>query len=44
MDMLEIPVSGAGFDLKGYHFEVMDMDGMKVDKVLVKKLSPEIDK
>lgn len=30
-----IPKAGDGFDWGGYHFEVMDMDGMRVDKVLV---------
>ncbi len=33
-----IPVSGASFRLEGYVFEVVDMDGPKVDKVLVRKL------
>lgn len=32
-----IPISGASFSLGGYIFEVVDMDGARVDKVLVKK-------
>lgn len=33
-----IPTAGEGFDLLGWRFEVMDMDGMRVDKVLVSKI------
>jgi putative hemolysin len=33
-----IPASGDSFTWKGIHFEVMDMDGYRVDKVLVKRL------
>jgi len=31
----EIPKAGDHFDLAGYHFEVMDMDGFRIDKVLI---------
>lgn len=32
-----IPKTGAKFDFDGYEFEVMDMDGRRVDRVLVSK-------
>jgi putative hemolysin len=31
----EIPKAGDHFDLAGYRFEVMDMDGFRIDKVLI---------
>ncbi len=31
----EIPEVGTSFDWQGFHFEVVDMDAMRVDKVLV---------
>lgn len=33
-----IPTAGDSFNLLGWRFEVMDMDGMRVDKVLVSKI------
>lgn len=37
-----VPESGEHFELEGYRFEVMDMDGHRVDKVLVTpKAEPE---
>jgi putative hemolysin len=36
-----LPVEGDKFDWHGYSFEVMDMDGRRVDKLLVTKLEPE---
>ena len=33
-----IPVSGQTFDWKGWRFEVIDMDGRRVDKILVRSL------
>jgi len=36
-----IPRSGNHFDWDGYRFEVVDMDGHRVDKVLIKPLAPE---
>jgi putative hemolysin len=36
-----VPVSGDSFESDGYRFEVMDMDGKRVDKVLVTPLPPE---
>lgn len=32
-----VPVTGDTFELQGYRFEVVDMDGKRVDKVLVSK-------
>jgi putative hemolysin len=37
----EIPRTGNHFEWGGYRFEVVDMDGRRVDKVLVTKLPPE---
>jgi putative hemolysin len=31
----EVPATGQGFDWDGYRFEVVDMDGRRIDKVLV---------
>jgi putative hemolysin len=33
-----IPITGDSFEWSGLHFEVVDMDGHRVDKVLVKRL------
>jgi len=33
-----VPVTGDTFETEGYQFEVMDMDGKRVDKVLVTKV------
>ncbi len=35
-----LPETGEGFSLRRWHFEVVDMDGRKVDKVLVAPLRP----
>ena len=36
MDNLgRVPAAGDSFDWKGYTFEVLDMDGRRVDKVLI---------
>jgi putative hemolysin len=37
----EVPHPGDRFDWGGFRFEVMDMDGRRVDKVLVTPLPPE---
>jgi len=37
-----IPISGQHFDWKDWHFEVMDMDGRRVDKILVKRQQPKV--
>lgn len=35
-----IPEAADHFEWNGYHFEVMDMDGNRIDKILVKALPP----
>lgn len=35
-----IPASGEHFDWGGFRFEVMDMDGHRVDKVLITRIDP----
>ncbi|MCU0539147.1 MAG: hemolysin family protein [Desulfobacterales bacterium] len=35
-----IPTSGERFDWGGFRFEVVDMDGHRVDKVLVRRIDP----
>ncbi len=39
-----IPISGESFTWEGYRFEVVDMDGPYVDKVLVRTLTDENEK
>jgi putative hemolysin len=34
-----IPKTGAKFTYGGYNFEVVDMDGRRVDRVLVSKIA-----
>jgi putative hemolysin len=36
----EIPKTGAYFDYNGYRFTVVDMDGNRIDKLMVKKIEP----
>lgn len=36
-----VPKSGEGIEWNGFSFEVADMDGARIDKVIVKKLQPE---
>ncbi len=36
----EIPISGQAFDWENFRFEVVDMDGRRVDKVLVQPVTP----
>ncbi len=38
-----IPISGDQFEVAGWHLEVMDMDGRRVDKVLVSRVEPASD-
>lgn len=40
-ELERIPKSGEKFDWKGFQFEIIDMDGHRIDKVLV-KISPEL--
>ncbi len=35
-----VPTTGDSFEFHGYRFEVVDMDGKRVDKVLVSRLPP----
>jgi putative hemolysin len=36
-----IPKTGAKFTYDGFEFEVVDMDGRRVDRVLVTQIEPE---
>jgi putative hemolysin len=36
----KIPTEGETFTVSGYRFEIMDMDGNRVDKVLVSRITP----
>jgi magnesium and cobalt exporter, CNNM family len=38
-----VPVTGDSFETDGYRFEVVDMDGKRVDKVLVSKLEKNVE-
>jgi putative hemolysin len=38
LQMGRVPVTGDAFEYEGYRFEVVDMDEMRVDKVLVSKI------
>ena len=40
-ELEHIPVTGEIFDWRGFDFEIIDMDGQRIDKLLV-KISPEI--
>ncbi len=33
----KIPETGEKFDFNGYHFEIVDLDGKRIDKVIIKK-------
>jgi putative hemolysin len=35
MELQKIPVTGDSFDWDGYRFEIVDMDGPRIDKILV---------
>ena len=37
----KLPVEGESFDEQGWRFEVVDMDGRKIDKLLVSELQPK---
>ena len=36
----KVPVAGDHFERQGFRFEVVDMDGQRIDKVLVVALAP----
>jgi putative hemolysin len=38
-----IPAPGDHFEWDGLRFEVMDMDGLRIDKILVEKLPPDLE-
>ena len=40
-ELEHIPLTGESFEWRGFHFEVIDMDGQRIDKVLV-KISEEL--
>lgn len=40
-ELKRIPATGDRFEWRGFHFEIIDMDGKRIDKVLV-KISEEI--
>jgi putative hemolysin len=42
-ELKRIPVTGDTFDWRGFQFEIVDMDGQRIDKVLV-KISDELRK
>jgi putative hemolysin len=37
-----IPVAGQFFEWNNYHFEVVEMDGRRVDKVLIKPITNDV--
>ena len=41
--MGQVPRAGAAFDADGFRWEVVDMDGNRVDKVLASRTAPPID-
>jgi putative hemolysin len=41
MQVGRVPATGDAFEVEGYRFEVVDMDGKRVDKVLVSKVKPK---
>ena len=40
MELKRVPHAGDAFEKSGYRFEVMDMDGPRVDKILVSRTAP----
>lgn len=40
----EIPATGTTFEWNGYHFEIVDMDGNRIDKILLTKLPQKEEK
>ncbi len=38
-----IPSAGTCFDWNGFHFEIVDMDGLRIDRVFVSRIKPETD-
>jgi putative hemolysin len=42
-ELEHIPETGEHFHAHGYRFEVVDMDGRKIDKLLVRRVDPDRD-
>ena len=40
-ELEHIPITGETFDWRGFHFEIIDMDSQRIDKLLV-TLSEEL--
>jgi putative hemolysin len=40
-ELEHVPTPGEAFEWNGYRFEVVDMDGRRIDKVLVSRLEPQ---
>ena len=38
-----IPSAGTSFDWNDFHFEIVDMDGLRIDRVFVSRIEPEPD-
>jgi putative hemolysin len=38
-----LPVAGEAFEWEGWRFEVVDLDGRRIDKVLMSEISPAAD-
>jgi putative hemolysin len=38
-----LPTTGEAFDALGWHFEVVDMDGRRIDKLLATRITPPIE-
>ena len=40
-ELKHIPRTGETFEWRGFHFEIVDMDGHRIDKVVVKNLTAD---
>ena len=36
-----IPAVGDSFDWNGFHFEIVDMDGLRIDRIFVNRIETE---
>lgn len=36
-----IPAAGYSFDWNDFHFEIVDMDGLRIDRVFVNRIEPQ---
>ena len=39
-----IPTVGKQFDWNNFHFEIADMDGLRIDRILVRRIEPDTEK